>query len=46
MSQKINGGGQKRVSQVLDGHFHICNLRPKSASVSPKTALQPANKAK
>ena len=42
MSQKLNGGGQERVSQVLDGHFHICKLGPKSASVSPKTALQPA----
>ena len=42
MSQKLNGGGQERASQVLGGHFQICNLGPKSASVSPKTALQPA----
>ena len=42
MSHKLNGGGQERVSQVLDGHFQMCNLGPKSASVSPKTALQPA----
>ena len=42
MSQKLNGGGQERASQVLDGYFQICNLGPKSASVSPKTALQPA----
>ena len=42
MSQKINGGGQERASQVLGGHFQMCNLGPKSAPVSPKTALQPA----
>ena len=42
MSHKLNGGGQERASQVLGGHFQICNLGPKSASVSPKTALQPA----
>ena len=37
MSEKPNGGGRERVSQVLDLHFKICNLGPKSTFVlSPK----------
>ena len=43
MSQKLNGGGRERVSQVPDLHFKICNLGPKLASFFlPKTALKPA----
>ena len=42
MSQKLNGGGRDRVSQVLDLHFKICNLGPKSAFFLPKIALEPA----
>ena len=42
MSQKLNGGGRERASQVLDLHFKICNLGPKSAFFLPKTTLEPA----
>ena len=42
MSQKLNGGGRQRVSQVPDLHFKICNLGPKSAPFLPETALEPA----
>ena len=42
MSQKLNGGGRERASQVPDLRFKICNLGPKSAFFLPKTALEPA----
>ena len=42
MSQKLNGGGRERASQVPDLHFKICNLGSKSALFLPKTALEPA----
>ena len=42
MSQKLNGGGRERASQVPDLHFKICNLGPKSAFLLPKIALEPA----
>ena len=37
MSQKINGGGQERASQMADLRFKTCNLGPKSAFFCPKT---------
>ena len=40
MTQKLNGGGRERASQVPDVHFKICNLWPKSAFCLPKTALE------
>ena len=33
---KLNGGGRERVSQVLDLHFEIYNVGPKSAFFCPK----------
>ena len=42
MSEKLNGGGQERASQVPDLHFKICYLGPKSALFLPKTTLEPA----
>ena len=42
MSQKLNGGGRERASQVPDLHFKICNLGPNTAFVCPKTRLEPA----
>ena len=40
MSQKLNGGGRERASQVPDLHFNTCNLGAKSAFFLPKT-LEP-----
>ena len=41
MSQKLNGGGRERASQVLYLHFKICNVGQKSAFFFlPKTALE------
>ena len=41
--RKVNGGGRERALQVLDLHFKICILGPKSAFFFlPKTALEPA----
>ena len=39
MSQKLNGGGRERASQVPDFHFKICHLGPKSAFFCPKPLL-------
>ena len=36
MSQKLNGGGRERVSQVADLSFKNCNLGPKTAIFGPK----------
>ena len=36
MSQKLNGGGWERVSQVADLAFKNCNLAPKTASFCTK----------
>ena len=40
MSQKFNNCGRERVAQVPDVHFHMGNLRPKSAFFCPKNALE------
>ena len=43
MSQRLNSGGREQALQVLDLHFKICNLGPKSAFFFlRKTALEPA----
>ena len=36
MNQKLNGDGRERASQVLDLHFKICSLGPKSFFLCPK----------
>ena len=36
MSQKLNGGGRERVSQVADLSFKNCSLGPKTAIFGPK----------
>ena len=42
MSQKLNGGGRERASQVPGLHFKICSLGSKSALLLPKTSVEPA----
>ena len=42
MSRILNDGGRECASQVLDLHFKICSLGPKSAFFSPKTDLEPS----
>ena len=46
MSQKLNGGGQERLSQVADLSFKNCNLGSKTAIFGPKQPYNPFKTAK
>ena len=46
MSQKLNGGGRERDSQVADLSFKNCSLGPKTAIFRPKQAYNPFKTAK
>ena len=46
MSQKLNGGGRERTSQLPNLHFKIRNLGPKSALFCSKPPYNPLKTAK